>query len=480
MLLCLALAFSCLAVHADGEYRMLWVDAYRHGFRTPQDVDMLLNVARTVNYNAVVVEVRKVCDAFYNSSVEPKSRTIDAAFDPLAYLIRRAHDTTGGNRRIEVHAWLVTYRCRVPNDDTWRDPRHVFQRHPDWLSQMRDGSQSEAKNSERAGWFHLDPGVPQVVDHIVEVVRDLLSNYDVDGITFDYLRYPESKGGGNQWGYNPTAVARFNTLYGRTGRPAADDPQFCEFRRQQIRFLLRKVYAHVRAWRPLVKVSAALIAWGGVANGFENTDAYGIVMQDWLSMAQAGFLDIMLPMNYKRESVASQAVDFRGWTQFLAAVARQTGRFGVNVVDGESLNTLDGVLAQVRVTRNTAGLAGVSTYSYGDCRKDTTGIPDAVFYNAVRKQLFPTPAPVPEPIWLTRPTEGWVKGVVASGNRVIDGAVVRIGNQCALTDGSGFYAFARVRPGTYRLRVEYSGRVLAEEVVDIQAGKVVDKNVIVR
>ncbi len=476
----LLLAFACAspAACAGGEYRMLWVDVFHPGIRTPAEIDTMLQAARSANYNAVVVEVRKACDAYYNSKIEPKSISLVPTFDPLAYLIRRAHDTSGGNRRIEVHAWLVTYRCRMTNDETSRHPRHILQRHPDWISQKYDGSTEDTAEKGRIGWLYLDPGVPGVIDHTLEVTRDLVTNYDVDGVTFDYLRYPESKGGGNQWGYNPVAVARFNAIYGRSGRPAPDDPQFCQFRQRQIFFLMRKVYAHVRVWRPLVKVSAALIAWGDVAGGFEKSDAYSIVLQDWPSMARAGFLDIMLPMNYKRERVAREAADFRDWTLFLAATAKQTGRFGVDIISGQNMNALDDVLAQTQGARNVDGIAGVSTYAYSECRKGAPAIPDTAFFAAVRSRLFPSAISVPEATWLTRPSDGLLKGYVASGGRALDGASVRLNSgNTTITDGSGFYALARLRPGTYKMRVEFRGQALAEEEVQISAGKVAEKSV---
>lgn len=149
----------------------------------------------------------------------------------------------------------------------------------------------------------------------------------------------KAKGPGNLWGYNPISVARFDALYGRSGKP---DPGrcCCDFggARRRISCV---IYAHVRLWAsPQVKVSAALITWGEISKGFARSDAYGSVMQDWPSIVEAGFMDIMLPMNYKRE-LAGEAVTH---AQFLASTAGQSGRFGVNVIDGEDLNSLDGTL----------------------------------------------------------------------------------------------------------------------------------------
>jgi uncharacterized lipoprotein YddW (UPF0748 family) len=456
---------------ARDEYRMLWVDVFHPGFRTAAEIDTMLATARAANYNAVIVQARKACDAFYNSSLEPKNEAINQSFDPLGYLVRQAHDTSGGKRPIEVHAWLVTYRCRIPGDNTWRNPKHVFQEHPGWLSQKADGSKED--KGENPGRYYLDPGVPAVV-------RDLLSNYDLDGIHFDYVRYPEGPGAGNQWGYNPISVARFNSLYGRNGKPAVDDPQWCDFRRRQVYFLVRKAYAHIRAWRPQVKLSAATITWGDVNRGFERSDAYGRIMQDWERMAQAGFLDIVIPMNYKRESVAAQAAAHRNWARFLGNLASESGRFGVNGVDGETLNSLEDILSQIRATRNMDGIAGIAGYCYAETRRGSKEVPDTAFFNAIRSNVFTSPARVPEAQWLTRPKEGIVKGVITSGGKPLDGATVRLGAQTALTDGSGFYAFARVAPGKHELAVETGNGARALQEIAVAAGKVAEAPVAIR
>lgn len=478
LLLLLLFVFAPQFVHAAAgspEYRMLWVDIFHAGFRTAGEIDAMLDTARLGNYNAVVVEARKACDAFYNSKIEPKNQAIASGFDPLRYLIDRAH--APGAQRIEVHAWLVTYRARMPNDDTWRNPRHVFQRHPEWLSQKSDGKKEGS--GDQTGRYYLDPGVPQVIDYTLEVVRDLLTNYDVDGIMFDYIRYPEPEGGANKWGYNPIAIERFNRLYGRSGKPDPGDPQFAEFRRAQVTHLVRKIYAHLRAWRPKVKVGAATIAWGSIDRGFERSDAYTTIFQDWPRIAQLGYVDIISPMNYKRERIAAQAADHRKWARFIGALGQNSGRFAVNMVDGETLNDLSGIVAQVSATRDMPGIAGIGSYSYAETRRERTKVPDIEFFQTMRSKFFSSPAPVPEATWLTRPAHGLIKGIVTQDRRPADGARVTVGSQSTQCDGTGFYAFTRVAPGTHTVQVDTgSGKGSIE--VTVRAGQVAEAPVAVK
>lgn len=463
------------AAAARTEYRAIWVDVFHKGLKSQAQCDEMLRAVRAAGYNTIIVQMRKACDAYYHSGVEPKNSAVQDGFDPLAYLLRQAHDTSGGKQRLEVHAWLVAYRCRLPGDNTWKNPRHVFQRHPEWLSRRADGSLVDSGSSP--GRYYLDPGHPAVIDYTLEVVRDLLSRYDVDGIHFDYIRYPEGKGI-SPWGYNPTAVERFNRLTGRKGKPENHDPEWCAFRRRQISDLMRKVYAHVKAWRPHVKVSAATIVWGSPDRGFERSDAYASVFQDWPGMAAEGWLDVMFPMNYKRESRPEQAKDYRSWARFLGQVARQTGRHGVNSSDGEELNTLEGIIAQLNATRALPGIAGIATYCYAQTRKGWSdrGV-DTQFFAAIRDKVFGRDrAAIPEARWLTRPTEGLIKGIATRGKTRLDGSLVRLDDgRVTHTDGTGFYAFARVKPGRHTVTLlDREGKALAQQTVEVTAGRVAE------
>lgn len=472
------LFFFCTpsALAAREEYRAIWVDVFHKGLKTQADVDTMIDTVRAAGYNAIIVQMRKACDAYYNSGVELKNRAVADGFDPLGYIISRAHDTSGNKQRLEVHAWLVAYRCRIPGDNLWQDKRHVYQRHPEWLSKRSDGKTVDS--GENPGRYYLDPGHPEVLDYTLDVVRDLLSRYDVDGIHFDYIRYPEGKGI-SPWGYNETAVQRFNQLTGRSGKPANNDPAWAEFRRRQVYDLVRKVYAHVRAWRPRVKVSAATIVWGSPGKGFESSDAYANIFQDWPRMANDGWLDVIFPMNYKREAVAAQAAAHRDWARFLGEVARQSGRHGVNSSDGEELNKLSGIVAQLTATRGLPGIAGIATYCYAQTRAGMTNkVPDVEFFRTIRDKVFGgQPARIPEAEWLTRPREGLVKGIVTRNGKRVDGGYVKLDDgRLTHTDGTGFYAFARVKPGQHTVTLlDADGKTaVATQTVTVAAGQVAE------
>ena len=177
-------------------------------------------------------------------------------------MIEQAH-----KQGIQLHAWLVTFRVFKGNNAT--PPAGVVSLHPDWISKSFDGKTSGPEG------IYLDPGVPEAQDWTVNVYLDLVRNYDVDGIHFDYVRYQQYN-----WGYSDKAVERFNKEMGRTGKPDPADPAWCEWRRERVTEVVRRVYKGTKLIKPNVVVSASLIPWGDCPADFKKSDAYAKVYQD--------------------------------------------------------------------------------------------------------------------------------------------------------------------------------------------------------
>jgi uncharacterized lipoprotein YddW (UPF0748 family) len=237
-----------LAQSQTNEYRAFWVDAWGAGFRSSLEVNTLTNDLRKGKFNTVFPQVRRRGDAFYNSNLEPKNSSVSpGSFDPLADLIAKCGNTNFGPK-IEVHAWIVTYHIWQGTNQP--PANHPLLLHTNWLLQDVNG------NTLVGNEYTFDPGHPDVQRHTFNVAMDIITNYNVDGLNFDYIRYSDE----NQ-GYNPVAVARFNQRYGRTGQPAGSDADWKQFRRDQVTGLLRKVYLNAIAVKPNIKISADTITW---------------------------------------------------------------------------------------------------------------------------------------------------------------------------------------------------------------------------
>jgi uncharacterized lipoprotein YddW (UPF0748 family) len=328
------------------EYRALWVDAFHDGIKSPDQVDKLIADAHRANINALIIQVRKRGDAYFNVSDEPRATDIKgpADFDPLAYAIRLAHASVP---RIEVHAWLNTF-FMGPDSTVYRQHGSA------WANRAVDGS--------TAGYF--DPGVPAVQAYTQRIFLDVAKHYDVDGLHMDYVRYP-----GQTWGYNATSLARFRAATGVTDRPSPTDARWEQWRRDQVTQFVRELHAALHLARPSAKLSGALISYGGGpagAAGWTLTSAYSSVFQDWRSWMLKGDLDFGVPMNYDSDWSEREKTWFDQWLNF-----EKNSGFADRIVTGVGafLNYPEGTLAQIRRALPAAAagrrVLGVAIYSYG-------------------------------------------------------------------------------------------------------------------
>lgn len=443
----------------DSQFRAIWVDAWGKGILTPEQVTELVDTAEKNHFNAIVAEVRKAGDAYYDSAYEPKAKNIQKGFDPLADLLEKAH-----SKGIEVHAWLVAYR--IWKGDTLPPlKKHVFYTHPEWRTLKNTG---EDQNEEG---YYLDPGLPEVEDYLTRIYLDVVSKYAVDGLHFDYIRYP-----GKEWGYNPKAVKRFQSQFKRNDIPDPKDPDWCAWRRKQVSNLVRKVYVEATAQRPKLKVSAATIAWNSFPKEYYLCSSYAEVLQDWDSWMKEEILDFMVPMLYKREFVPEQAKDFRQW---LTTFQKKSYSRSIYPGLGAYLNSIPKTLIQARKVMN-LGFPGIAFYCYQATNNEE--ISNKQFFETVGKKLFKSSISLPEMKWKTKPVNGIIRGVITDKvtKQPIDHARIWLAgtSHTVVSDGTGFYAFTRVLPGVYNITVSKTGYAAeAQQGTAVVAGRVTSRDI---
>ena len=470
------------------ELRAFWADGFNEGYKTPEQIDTLLQRLHEAHCNAVFAQMRKGGDAYYASHYEPWATDDAQHFDALACLIDKAHRM---QPRIAVHAWINT--CAV-GTGTKHPGFHIAQLHPEWMSVNARGRADDGEVRK------IDPGNPDAADWTFRLYLDVVRHYDVDGIHFDFVRY-----GSPRWGYNPVSVQRFRarsaTGSAATSLPAYNDPTWNQWRRDQVTNLVRKVYAHAAAIKPNVVVSAATIAWGnGPHNEMEwqeKSAAMNKVFQDWRSWLQEGCIDLACPMTYFG---GKHGLEYeRTWSAWTKA--HQYGRAAAIAVGNWQLLPTQ-TLAQMQIARvpDAQGHTpyGVMLYSYAGTnlgvKPGKPGLhelelqPD--FYALLSRpsaysSLPPFAADVvlPPMSWKTQPTKGVLKGFVRDSNlQAADGAQVTIRSTRSgrhwtrSADGTGFYAFVDLPPDTYK--VQASTRKLDEipvtelQQVSVQSGRV--------
>ncbi len=285
--------------------RYLWV--IRDVLKSKSSIDDMVNFAIEKNINHLFVQVRGRGDSFYESQFTSRSQILsESEFDPLAYLL----DTANG-KGINIHAWVNVYFL-WSSKSLPKDERHILHMQQQWLDTTEEwpvdvGKQLEmvAVNNYSEGLF-LSPNHPDVNEYLIKVFRELMTNYDIDGLHLDYIRYQDA-----EYGRNPYAIAQFKSESGNDPGPwflemerstiasprlIANMKRWNNFKRKAVTSLVKDTRALVDEVRPDCIISAAV-----KPNLYVARERY---FQEWNVWLAAGYLDWVVPMNYsskKRE-----------------------------------------------------------------------------------------------------------------------------------------------------------------------------------
>jgi uncharacterized lipoprotein YddW (UPF0748 family) len=356
---------------APREVRGLWV--VRTSLSSPASVSAMVAAAREAGINTLVVQVRGRGDAYYASRREPRPAALaaqPASFDPLADVLREGHAAG-----LAVHAW-VNVNLVADAGDPPRDPRHVVNRHPEWLmvpmelaatigdphgrAFVRTLAAWTRRQSATVEGLYTSPATPGAADYLADVVQDLVTRYAVDGVHFDYVRYP-----GASFDYSRAALRAFQDEIApdlaRTDREALERKQRSNpliwtqmyprrwegFRRARLTALVRRLRTVVARHRPDAIVSAALVP--------DAQTAVNAKFQDWPAWVAGGLLDVLCPMTYATDNGV-----FRLQVQ---AVREAAGGRPVWAGVGAYRLTPEETLGQIEEAR-ALGVDGVLLFSY--------------------------------------------------------------------------------------------------------------------
>ena len=426
------------------EFRAFWADVFHYGLQDATQIDEMISMAVAGNYNAIIPEVLAYHDdvsgshgAYWESDIVARSPFVTGGFDPLAYMVQQAHANG-----LEIHPWMVAYRTCSAWPPSGND---TLAAHPEWLMVP---SGSIGTIAPVGSVYTLDPGAAGAQEYLISIVKELVTNYEIDGIHWDYIRYTQTDAGyPADLSYPKSGLARFQEIYNRADVPSTGDSQWNDFRRRTITELIRRCQVEVQAIasnpRQPLRHSASLIAWGDAPANFEDARAYYEVFQNWREWMERGYLDTGIPMNYDREYNTDQAQWFRNWVD-----AEIVWSYDRQLVAGPGIymNTMADSITQILYARN-AGADGISTYSYWsttDSNMDGTTEHDPAWYPYVAANAFTTVVPIPAMAWRdpATATEGTLYGQVtdASTGDPVDDATVQVGALGTVqTDGNGYY-----------------------------------------
>jgi len=357
LVLLLALAVPAAVASAappGGELRGLWV--VRTALVSPQAVDQAVDDAAEAGFNALFVQVRGRGDAFYRSTLVPRSTLLERQprdFDPLARLMARAR-----SRGMQVHGWVnvllaAHFGQPLPGG-------HVLEKHADWAMVPKSVATTalvasgprrlqlilQAGRAEGdAEGYYLSPAVPQVGDHLEAVVRELVREYRLDGLHLDFIRFP-----GPTYDYSKAALEGFRRSGGGTdllGGPERNPAGWDDYRRQLVTTLATRLCDAARTERPGLVISAAVVP--------DEAQAVHHKFQDWPRWLAAGLLTAICPMTYTPDNeIFRQQLE---WARERAGVARPVwagiGAYRLDVA---------GIVEKVVLARQ-SGASGVVLFS---------------------------------------------------------------------------------------------------------------------
>jgi len=343
-----------LPASASAELRGLWV--VRTALVSPESVDKVVDDAAAAGLNALFVQVRGRGDAFYSSRLVPRSVLLERqprAFDPLARLMTRARA-----RGMQVHAWVNVLLVAHFGQPLPRG--HVLERHPDWIMVPRSEASRTIDASSRqrlqlvaqAGrreadveGYYLSPSVPEAVDHLEAVVRELVRSYPVDGLHFDFIRYP-----GPRWDHSRAALVAFRQVH-RTqallGGPALDPAGWDDYRRRSVTALASRLADAARVERPGLVMSAAVAP--------DEAQAVHHKFQNWPYWMSSGILSALCPMIY--------TPDNRVFVSQVEGALARAGKQPVWAGIGAYRLDLHGIVEKVELARR-AGAGGIVLFSH--------------------------------------------------------------------------------------------------------------------
>ncbi len=272
-----------------------------------------LDVLQKNNFNAVYFQVRTMSDAFYKSSYEPWSsyltgtRGKDPGWDPLAFVVEECH-----KRGMECHAWVNPYRFSTGSN--WSTAQDQALKSAGMLLAY---TKSDGKTTTI-----LNPGLESVRKRIVDVCKEIISNYDVDGLVFDDYFYPE--------GIPVTSSAGDYDLWQKSDASMT----FGDWRRNNVNQMVADVYKMVQQQKPYVRfgispagaacTSAAVAAKHGIDRCPVASDwQYDGIFSDPVAWLEAGTIDYISPQLYWKTNHKTNP--FGPMTKWWSYVAKHFG-----------------------------------------------------------------------------------------------------------------------------------------------------------
>ncbi|MBD2340149.1 glycoside hydrolase family 10 protein [Calothrix sp. FACHB-156] len=273
------------------EIRGVWLTNVASGVLfVPWGIDRAINQLSSLNFNTIYPVVWNRGHTFYNSAVA--KRVTGADTQPLLKIMHGGQDVLdkliqlAKPKGISIFPWFEYGFMTPPYSQ-------LALRYPEWLTNGQEGIRSineippeEIGNNHVTKLAWLNPLHPQVQEFIQELIVEVVSKYDVDGIQLD-----DHFGMPVQFGYDAFTIELYQKEHqGKSPPKNPFNPEWMRWRSEKLTDFMAAIYQAVKAVKPYAKISLSPNS---------QAFAYKYYLQNWEDWVKKGLVDELILQVYR-------------------------------------------------------------------------------------------------------------------------------------------------------------------------------------
>lgn len=306
-----------------------------------QNVEECFNNVKDLGINTVYVQVRSHANSYYTSELFPNGEYYNSDFDPLEIMVSMAHQ-----KGLSIHAWINPMRCMTTESmDDLSDVYTVKQ----WYDTKKGSYVCECDD-----YWYLNPYYEEVRTFICEGVKEVMDNYQVDGIHIDDYFYPTTEESFDSESFLESGLS-----------------DLLQFRRDNVNSLVKEMYSTVKSINPSVE-------FGISPQGNVDKDLNEQCADVELWTSTEGYCDYIVPQIYYGfdNSTCPYVDTLNRWSALnqnssvkliIGLGAYKVGKedtWAGNGID-EWVNGKNIIASQIDYAFNTSTVKGIALFDYG-------------------------------------------------------------------------------------------------------------------
>jgi uncharacterized lipoprotein YddW (UPF0748 family) len=347
-LILIALIFSSLiypqqtaktkAVWVTTNYRLDWPTVINNEESQKAELEEIFDNILSQNLNTVYFQIRSSGTVLFKSEHESFAPYFSGEnnsspnYNPAKFAVELAH-----KKGLKIHAWVNMIRCYSRNGHReYLDANHLINKHPGWIVEYKEGNNLS---------YWLDPGLPEVRKYLITLISEIITNYDFDGIQFDFIRYP-----GKYFDDD------FSFYAYSEGKNRSD------WRRNNINKLLAEANSAIRNIKPEVEIGASPVGIYKNSKGFYALQGYHDVYQDSHYWLQNNLVDYLVPQIYWGLNNNPDFISVAG--EWLSNSYGKKIILGIGAFKPEVIKDLEKIISHSQNSNS----AGFALFRYGDIK----------------------------------------------------------------------------------------------------------------